>query len=136
MNFNARGCWCILVLLLLAVLPMSPDARAQEHVVSAGDLHRDIVAAAQARQSNQVKIQNFFSSDEAKRALKSAHLPYERVQRAVLSLGDEELARLAARTVKIESDFAAGSLSNQELTYIIIALGTAVIILVIVAARR
>ena len=122
MNFNSRGSSCILVLLLLAVLPMSPDARAQEHVVSDGDLHRDIVAAAQARQSNQVKTQNFFSSDEAKKALKSAHLPYERVQRAVSSLGDEELARLAARTVKIESDFAAGTLSNQEITYIIIAL--------------
>jgi len=50
-------------------------------------------------------------------------------------LNDQELARLAARAEKANSDFAAGSLTNQELTYIVIALGTAVLILVIVAAR-
>jgi hypothetical protein len=43
--------------------------------------------------------------------------------------------RLVARTDKLQHDVAAGALSNQQITYILIALATAVIILVIVAAR-
>jgi len=33
-----------------------------------------------------------------------------------------------------QSEFAAGALNNQEITYILIALGTAVVVLVLVAA--
>jgi hypothetical protein len=58
-----------------------------------------------------------------------------KVRQAVSFLSDEELARLAARATRIENDFAAGALNNQQITYILIALATAVVILVIVAAR-
>ena len=50
-------------------------------------------------------------------------------------MSDEDLARLAAQSEKLQKDVAAGALTNQQITYILIALGTAVIILVIVAAR-
>jgi len=50
-------------------------------------------------------------------------------------LSDEELARLAARTEKVRKDFAAGALTNQQITYIIIALATALIVVIIVVAR-
>jgi hypothetical protein len=49
-------------------------------------------------------------------------------------MSPEELARLAEKTNQIQNDFAAGSLTNQQLTYIVIALGTAVLVLLIVAA--
>ena len=45
---------------------------------------------------------------------------------------DEELARLAARTDKVQRDMAAGALTNQQITYILIALGTAVLVLILV----
>lgn len=136
MNFNFRSSICVLVVSMLVVTLVLPqDMLAQEHVVSAADLRRDTVAAAQVRQSNQVKVVKFFSSEQAKKALKSVNLPYQRVQKAVSQLSDEELARLAARTDKIQNDFAAGALTNQEITYILIALATAVIVIILVAAR-
>ena len=134
MSLNLRSSLCTLVILVVT-LPLPQNALAQEHVVSAADLHRDILAAAQAREGNQDKVLKFFSSDQAKKALQSANLPYERVQKAVSQLSDEELARLAARTENVRKDFAAGNLTNQQITYIIIALATAVIILIIVVAR-
>ncbi len=127
----------LLMAMLLAILPVPPDvwAQQQEHVVSTKDLHRDIVAAARTQETNLAKVQKFFSTDLARKALKSANLPYEKVQNAVSTLNDEELARLAARTDKVEAEFAAGTLSNQQITYIVIALATAVIVLILVAAR-
>jgi len=135
MNLNFRSSLCILAILVLVPgLIVPPDMMAQEHVVSSADLRRDVVAAAQVRQDNQAKVAGFFSSDQAKKALQSAGLSYEKIQKAVPQLGDEELVRLASLTDKVEHDFAAGALTNQEITYILIALGTAVIILVLVAA--
>jgi hypothetical protein len=67
--------------------------------------------------------------------LSSTGIEYRKVERALAQLEDEELARLAARADKVRRDFEAGSLTNQQITYIIIALATAVLILVIVAAR-
>jgi hypothetical protein len=50
-------------------------------------------------------------------------------------LNDKELARLAAQAEKVQADVAAGALDNhQQISYIIIALATAVLILVIVVA--
>ena len=56
------------------------------------------------------------------------------VKTAVSQLNDDELARLQSRTEKVQRDLAAGSLTNQELTYIIIALATAVIVILILKA--
>ena len=135
MNLNFRSSLCMLAILVLILgLIVSPDMMAQEHVVSSADLRRDLVAAAQVRQDNQAKVMTLFSSDQSKRALQLAGLSYEKIQKAVPQLGDEELLRLASLTNQAQSDFAAGALNNQEITYILIALGTAVIILVLVAA--
>jgi CHASE3 domain sensor protein len=98
-------------------------------------LQTSVVAAGQQRQENLSRLERFFSGAAAEKALQSAHLNGSQVRSVVAILDDQELARLAARADKANSDFAAGSLSNQELTYIVIALGTAVLILVIVAAR-
>ena len=136
MSLKFQSCLCTLLILILVVTFTAPqNALAQEHVVSPADLHRDILAAAQAREGNQDRVLKFFSSDQAKKALQSANLPYERVQKAVSQLSDEELARLAARTEKVRKDFAAGALTNQQITYIIIALATALIVVIIVVAR-
>lgn len=79
-------------------------------------------------------MQSFFSSETGRKALSSSKLHAEKIVRAAPLLSDEELAELTARADRAEADFKAGALTNQQLTYIVIALGTAVLILVILAA--
>jgi hypothetical protein len=122
--------------ILMAGAFPAATVRAQDtHVVPLTELHSAVVAAGQQRQENVSRLERFFTGNSAENALQSARLNGSQVRSAITLLDDQELARLAARAEKANSDFAAGSLTNQELTYIVIALGTAVLILVIVAAR-
>ena len=125
---------CVLTFALGLLLATAPAAMAQEHVVSPADLQKDRVDATQTRQSNQAKVEKFLDSKIAKDALKKAGIEPKKVSQAVAQLDDEDLARLAERTDKIQRDFAAGALTNEQITYIIIALVTAVVILVVVVA--
>jgi hypothetical protein len=56
------------------------------------------------------------------------------VEKAIPLLNDEELSRLASQCNQVERDISAGELNNQDITYILIALAAAVIVLVLVAA--
>lgn len=130
-----RAVKVVVVLLLTFAFACPPDVLAQQHVVATADLQKEVASASQTRQKNEAQVEQFFSSAQAQQALKSAHMDLQQVQKAVRSLDDEELARLAAQTRKAQNDFAAGALSNQDMTYIIIALATAIIIIVIVVAK-
>jgi hypothetical protein len=124
----------MLVLLSLGILPLLSETP-PDHIVAVPDLHQAVRSAAQARQDNLTKLDKFFASERARKALETVKLDPVKVSRALTLLSDEELANLVARSDKMQSDVAAGSLSNQQITYILIALATAVIILVIVAAK-
>ena len=125
-----------LLVLSTTYLFLAPQlVNADDHVVQAGALHQAVMDAAQARQDRIETLEKFFSSETARKALRIGALDPKKIEGAVTLLGDEELARLSAQAEKIQTDLAAGALSNQEITYIIIALATAVLILVIVAAR-
>jgi hypothetical protein len=133
--------WLMSALLLLApALPQAAlaappqAAKASPHVVSPAELQRDLDAVTAKRQARIDALQHFLSTPKARRALKSAGMNYQVVNRAVPLLSSQELARLSARAEKAQKQFVAGSLTNQELTYIIIALATAVIIIIIVKA--
>jgi hypothetical protein len=108
--------------------------RAQDHIVPLSELRRDMLSASQSRRANVTTVEKFLSSENAKTALKRVGMHSNQLVKAVATLSDDELARLSARAESAQQEFAAGALSNQELTYIVIALATAVIILVIVAA--
>jgi hypothetical protein len=41
---------------------------------------------------------------------------------------------LVAQTEKVQTDIAGGALDNQQITYVVIALAAAVLVLVLVAA--
>lgn len=137
---------CLFVSLLSAVLLLAPalsqialaappqSAEPSPYVVSPAQLQRDLDAAAAKRQANIAALQNFLSTPKARHALKSAGMNYQEVRRAVPLLSSQELARLSARAGKAQKQFVAGALTNQQITYIIIALATAVIIIVIVKA--
>lgn len=132
--FN-RGIQKMFVSALSVLVCCTSSLAAENHVVPIAELHRQIASASQARQANLAKAEQFFSLEPVQNALRTAGLDGAGVQKAVASLDDDELARLAERTSKVQADLAGGALTNQQLTYIIIALATAVIILIITEAR-
>lgn len=90
---------------------------------------RDSVAASEA---NRQTVRGFFATERAQKALKQAGIDSRQIDRAVAQMSDEEAAGFASRVTQAENDFAGGALSNQEITYILIALATAVIVLILV----
>jgi len=122
----------VVVTLIVGSLFVSQIAYAQAPVVTHDELKQALVNAANTRKENLEQVKSFFSSDAARKALATAHLDSDRIQKGLPTLNSEELAKLAAQTRQIQNDFAAGALTNQQITYILIALGTAVIVLIAV----
>lgn len=117
----------------LFAMPPSMFAQAQDHVVSSADLQKATVDATQARQKNLDALNKFFSSQQAQKALKDAHMSSDQVKTAVAALSDQELAQLASRATKAQNDFAAGNINDRDLLIILVAI--AALILIIVAVR-
>lgn len=120
-------------LVLVAIFLVPSNLLAQSHVVSPADLQKQVMSASQVREHNLQTVRNFLSTPTAEKALKSSHINSQQVQTAVSTLSDQELADLAARADKAQTDFAAGNLSDRDL--ILIILGIAVLVLIIVAVR-
>jgi hypothetical protein len=122
---------CLLGLAALFVAVGTP-ARAQDkqHVVSLSDLNKGAARPAQTRQANEEAVRTLLSSDQGQKALKSAKLDYQKVDKAIGQLSDEDLTRLAERSRQAQADFAAGRISDRDLLWIIvIALGIIVLAL-------
>jgi hypothetical protein len=119
---------------VLAVLFLVPaELLAQSHVVSPAELQKQVAEAAQTRQRNVQIVQQFLSTPQAEKAMKSAQVDPRQVKTAVSTLDDQELAQLASRSDKAQADFAAGRLSDRDLILIILAI--AALVLIIVAVR-
>lgn len=120
---------------LAAVFTVPPTllAQAPDHLVPPSALQQAAVNASQGRRQNAETLQKFISSPEAQKALESARMDPREVSKAVSGLSDQELAQLAQRANKAQSDFAAGTLSDRDLLIIIVAI--AALILIIVAVR-
>lgn len=121
------------ILAAVFTLPQNLLAETATHLVSPSDLQQAAVKASTARQQNRDAVQQFVSSEAAQKALRSAHVDPQQVKNAVSTLDDAELAQLASRVHKAQTDFAAGTLSDRDLIIIIVAV--AVLILIIVAVR-
>jgi hypothetical protein len=106
---------------------------AQAHVVSQLELHRQAVAASQARQQNLDIVNHFLSSPTAAKAISIVHADAQQVKTAVSNLSDQELAQLASRAQKAQADFAAGNITDHDLLIILIAI--LALVLIIVAVR-
>lgn len=132
MTFSRHALGFSAAVLFATLVALPQGLAAQQHVVSPADLQKDVANAAQVRQQNIARIDKFLSTDQAQRALKAGNVNYDVVKSGVSTLSDDELARLSARADQTQKDFAAGALTNEQLTYIIIALATAVIILIAV----
>jgi Flp pilus assembly protein TadB len=134
MHFRLKMCALMLAVAALLGLAGNP-ARAQEnhHVVSPSDLNKDAARPAQTRQSNEEAVRTLLSSEPGQKALKTANSDYQKVDKAVGQLNDEDLAKLAERSRKAQSDFAAGRLSDRDLLWIILII---VAVLIIALAVR
>lgn len=123
-----------LFMAILSILLAIPQyAMAQNHVVSSSDIQKDVAAASTSREKEVVQLENFFSSPQAEKAMKSVHATYQQVDTAIQQLSSDDLARLSARSEIAQKDFAAGRLGDRDL--IIIALAILALILIIVAVR-
>lgn len=120
------------VTLIAGSLFICQMAYAQAPIVTHDELKQALVSAANTRKENLDQVKSFFSSDPARKAMTAANLDSDRLQKGLSTLSTEELMKLAAQTRQIQNDFAAGALTNQQITYILIALGTAVIVLIAV----
>jgi hypothetical protein len=120
----------VLVITLAVVGCLWQPLQATEHLVSTADLHRQIRSAQQRRQAGLRQISGFFRSESSRTVLAASKLDANQVEKAVAFLSDEEVARLASHIQDVERDVAAGALTNEQLTYIVIALATAVIVLI------
>ncbi|MFP5208099.1 MAG: PA2779 family protein [Acidobacteriota bacterium] len=107
-------------------------AQAADHLVSPSELQQATVNASQSRQQDMDTLKNFLSSAQAQKALESAHINQQQVNKAVAGLSDTELAQLAARANKAQSDFAAGSIDNRDLLIILVCIAALILIIVAV----
>jgi hypothetical protein len=123
----------IAVCLSVAVTPARAQVQEkQQHVVTLDELNKQTARPAETRQVNEDAIRHLLSSDAGQKALKSANVDYQRVDKAIGQLSDEELTKLADRSRQAESDFAAGSISAKTLAYIVIVIVILVVIIVLV----
>ena len=133
MSLIQTGARAATALVLAALFALPQSLLAETHVVSPSDLQQQLVETTRSRQNNLSTVRGFLSTSTAEKAMKSASIDPKQVQNAVSSLSDEELANLAQRANKAQADFAAGSLSDRDLIWIILAI--AVLVLIIVAVR-
>jgi hypothetical protein len=105
---------------LFVVAEIPARAQDEQHVVSLIELNKDAAQPAQTRQANEEALRTLLSSGQGQKALKSAHLDYLKVDKAVGQLSDEDLDKLAARSRQAQGDFAAGRLSDRDLLWIIL----------------
>lgn len=136
MSIRSKCCASILGLTLCAGVALSPagaqvQGKQEQHVVTTGELKQESGQPAETRAANEQAIRHLISSDPGEQALKTANVDYQRVDKAISQLNDEELAKLADRSRQAESDFAAGNISAKTLAYIILAIVVIVVIIVI-----
>jgi hypothetical protein len=119
---------------LVLTLASSQWLQAQSTIVQPSELRNALKKASDTRQNNLEQVQSFFASDSVRKIIDSSPFSSAQIQKAVSTLDADQLAKLANQTQKAQADFAAGSLTNEQLTYIVIALATAVLVLVLVKA--
>ena len=122
----------MLICCIVFALGTSQVVQAQSSIVQSSELRDALKKASATRQRNLEQLKSFFDSQPVRTALSKSVIDSHQIQKAIGSLNAEELAKLASQTQKIQADFAAGALTNEQLTYIVIALATAVIVLVLV----
>jgi hypothetical protein len=111
--------------------PMLAQSQADKHVVSLGELSKDAAGPAETRRANEAEIRQLFATVDGQKALKTANVDYAKIDRAVSSMSDEDVARISERARAIDHDFAAGNLTDHDLLVILIVVLIVVILIVV-----
>jgi uncharacterized membrane protein YdfJ with MMPL/SSD domain len=126
---SARGklwTWTLVIALTLGMAGASTRAQApapaqdKQHVVSVEELNKDAARPAETRRADEASVRDLLSSEAGQKALKSANVDYQKVDKAIGQLSDEDLAKVAARSRQAQSDFAAGGLKSTLIIAIIL----------------
>jgi hypothetical protein len=133
-----RASWCSRALVVSAMIcvagtPSRIQAQDQQHVVTLNELRKDAAKPAATRQADEVAVKDFLSSEPAQKALKAADFDLRKVDKAVSQLSAEDLAKLAEKSRQAQKDFAAGTLSDRDLLWIILII---VAVLIVALAVR
>jgi hypothetical protein len=111
--------------------PMLAQSEADKHVVSLGELSKDAASPGDARRANEAEIRSLFATIDGQKALKSANVEYAKIDRAVSSMSDEDVARISSRARELNRDFAGGNLTDHDLLVILIVVLIVVILIVV-----
>jgi hypothetical protein len=113
-------------MLLLCIAPQ--PAAAQQPLVPLSELQRDVRSAADARTADLADIGRVLSLPAAQKALRSAKVSPEQVSRAIGTLDDNELSRLADRARAAEKDVEGGLIVG-----LLALIGLIVVIIIVVS---
>ena len=128
------GKMCVPALLVCLGLQLAGQTASSDHVVPLGEMERRIAGESAQRRANLGKVESFLAMGKVDEALRNAKLDPQAIRAAASLLSDEELAKLAPRAESVKAEIQGGALSNQELTYIVIALVTALVVVIIFVA--
>ncbi|MBI4909268.1 MAG: PA2779 family protein [Acidobacteria bacterium] len=109
-------------------------AEANDHVVPLREIERQLDNRSRQRRANLDKLDAFLEMGRVQQALTSVKLDARDIRTAAAVLSDAELAKLASRSSELKADIEGGALNNTELTYIVIALVTALVVVIIFVA--
>ncbi len=113
---------------LLSAVAITPSpAWADDHVVPLTELHDKARSASEDRAKNIADIERILSYSAAAQALQKSNVNQEQMRRAVATLSDDELARLADRARASEKDVQGGLIVG-----ILALIGLIVVIIVVV----
>lgn len=111
----------------LTAAPAFAAAEAQQHVLPLNQLQDSAQKAAEQRQQNIADIQRVLSYPAAAEALAKSNVNQAQMQRAVATLDDQELARLADQARASEKDVKGGLIVG-----ILALIGLIVVIIIVV----
>jgi hypothetical protein len=126
----------VLMTALAAVPSLAQPADDGDHLVSQPDLYRAARAAVQARQHSVAQIEKFLLTGPARQAMSALKVDSEQVTHKLASLSDDELARLAAQSEKIQSDIAGGDVTKKTLLKYVIVGAAAVVVIALVLTHN
>jgi hypothetical protein len=125
----AKESWSIVLAFTVFTFTVLPqNAAAQDHVVPLPELQGNLSSAAEARAKNIADIERVLSYPAPAEALKKYTVNEEQMRRAVASLSDEELVRLADRARASEKDVQGGIIVG-----ILALIGLIVVIIIVLA---
>ena len=125
---SKRNLWLVMPLLTSLMVINPKAATADDHVMPLSELHQQAQAASQERAKNVADIERVLSYPAASEALQKADVNQAQMQKAVATLDDAELARLADRARASEKDVQGGLIVG-----ILALIGLIVVIIIVVA---